>query len=49
MDLITRQTKCLSIQRMPKKGKELDGINDWRDCGSEEKRSKSTLEEECVQ
>lgn len=28
MDLITRQTKCLSIERMQKKkGEESDGIN----------------------
>ena len=35
---------------MPKKGKESDGINHWREWDSEDKRSKSTLgEEECVQ
>lgn len=50
MDLIARQTKCLSIERMPKKGKESDGIKHWREWDSEEKRSKSTPGEEgCAQ
>lgn len=46
MDLIVRQTKCLSIERMPKNGKESDGIKHWREWDSEEKRSKSTPGEE---